>query len=511
MSQQVVVLIVDDEMATRQILVNHIPWKELGVERVYDAKDGEEGLKLARELKPHIIISDIKMPHMNGIEMAKILRLEQPHNSFVFLSAYADKEYLKTAIQIKATNFIEKPIDLDEITGLVKELVQEVKMGMMKVETNLLEEQLMLKLHLEKEEFLKLFLKVRPSFRNATPYYIVAFKLHVLVPSSEYMLYQGVLEDKFKRDNSIKSLSEKGILFLITKVEERWYDFKDKVQNLVNEIVEKNEDALLFTAMIDHSVQLEDVQETCEILEEEINRCFFYRENQVYVVQAIQPAYEVDKTLFETFHNYLKQGKEQELMVCLYQLYDRFREANGTSINYVKNVYFKLIFAVLQEAEACKLGVKLQRREILDRLNEAETLYLTAHVVKETAKKLLEEVCRLPSEVDDVVYRMQQYLEEHYKEIEFSIKDMAEYFNFTQCYLCVVYKKRYGRTINQTLTQLRIEKAKELLKNPNLKLYDVAYEVGYVDGKYFTKVFNKIVGMTPKQFRERHWAYEREV
>ena len=73
MNQSIIVLIVDDEGATRQILVKHIPWQQLGVEQVYSAENGMEGLKLARELKPHIIISDIKMPHMNGIEMAKAI------------------------------------------------------------------------------------------------------------------------------------------------------------------------------------------------------------------------------------------------------------------------------------------------------------------------------------------------------------------------------------------------------------------------------------------------------
>lgn len=511
MNQSIIVLIVDDEGATRQILVKHIPWQQLGVEQVYSAENGMEGLKLARELKPHIIISDIKMPHMNGIEMAKAIRKEQPDNCFVFLSAYADKEYLKTAIQIKATNFIEKPIDLEDITKLMTELIQEIKIRVFKMETNLLEEQLMTKVTLNEEDFVKLVLEAKPSFASNLNYYIAAFKLHVAMPSNEYLAYQEILTYNFPKESCIKSMDRVGILFLIVKGGEKWSQFKEKIQSVVSQMVEINKEGLIFISIINQSVRLSDLQEACEFVREGINRCFFEKENQVYVIQAAQPAYEVEHELFDTFEHELKEGREHELMMLLHTLYNQFEHSNGTSINYVKNVYFKLIFYVLQEVESRMLSSKLERREIIHRLNQSETLYRTAGVVKETLRKFFEMVQRAPTEVDDPFYKMHQYLEEHYQEIEFSIKDMANYFNFTQCYLCVMYKKKTGITINQALTQLRIDKAKELLKNPKLKLYDIAYKVGYADGKYFTKVFSKVTGITPKQFRERHWAYEDEI
>ena len=116
------VLIADDEAMPRTVLQNYIPWEELSVTSVYPATDGEEALEMARRFRPEIIISDIKMPHLSGLEMAAAVREFLPDCQFIFLSGYSDKEYLKGAIRLRAANYVEKPLDLEEITAAVREI-----------------------------------------------------------------------------------------------------------------------------------------------------------------------------------------------------------------------------------------------------------------------------------------------------------------------------------------------------------------------------------------------------
>lgn len=120
------VLIADDEAMPRTVLQNHIPWAELSVTSVYLATDGKEALEQARRFRPEIIISDIKMPHLNGLEMAAAVRKFLPACQFIFLSGYSDKEYLKGAIRLKAANYVEKPLNLEEITAAVREITAEL-------------------------------------------------------------------------------------------------------------------------------------------------------------------------------------------------------------------------------------------------------------------------------------------------------------------------------------------------------------------------------------------------
>lgn len=120
------VLIADDEPMPRRVLQEYIPWSELSVEQVCLATDGAEAVEQARKFRPEIIISDIKMPHLNGLEMAAAVREFLPDCQFIFLSGYSDKEYLKGAIRLKAANYVEKPLNLEEITEAVREITTQL-------------------------------------------------------------------------------------------------------------------------------------------------------------------------------------------------------------------------------------------------------------------------------------------------------------------------------------------------------------------------------------------------
>ena len=104
----------------------------------------------------------------------------------------------------------------------------------------------------------------------------------------------------------------------------------------------------------------------------------------------------------------------------------------------------------------------------------------------------------------DIVFRVDRYLEQHYQNPSLTVQDAAHDLGFTNTYLCTAYKKSCGKTINQHLTQLRILHAKELLAGSTQKLYEVARNVGYANGKYFTKLFTRETGLSPKEYRERH-------
>ena len=117
------VLIVDDEKLVRDTLANYINWEELGADAVYLAENGVCALELAEKVQPSIVITDIKMPHMGGMEFAQLIREQFPGSRLVFLSGYTDKEYLKGAIHLHADGYIEKPLDLPEISSMVRQLV----------------------------------------------------------------------------------------------------------------------------------------------------------------------------------------------------------------------------------------------------------------------------------------------------------------------------------------------------------------------------------------------------
>lgn len=120
-------LMVEDESLTLQGLLRAIPWESLGIADIKTADNGEWGLKTAREFKPAIILSDVRMPRMDGIKMAFEIRKELPVCRFIFISGFSEKEYLKSAITLSAVDYIEKPIEIDEVIDALKRAVDQVK------------------------------------------------------------------------------------------------------------------------------------------------------------------------------------------------------------------------------------------------------------------------------------------------------------------------------------------------------------------------------------------------
>ena len=116
-----ILLIVDDDSHTRNGLMTSVDWKALGIDTVIQAPDGRAGLRAAVFQKPDIVLSDVRMPVMNGIDMMNRIRETLPDTVFVFMSGFSDKEYLKAAIRIGAVSYVEKPIDFREITEAVRE------------------------------------------------------------------------------------------------------------------------------------------------------------------------------------------------------------------------------------------------------------------------------------------------------------------------------------------------------------------------------------------------------
>lgn len=121
------VLLVEDEVLTREGIYRCVPWDILGIKEVYTAEDGEEGLQKAEKISPDIIIADVRMPKMDGITMAFEIRKVLKNCHFIFVSAYCDKEYLKSAIWLSAESYIEKPIEISEVVEALKKSIMQVE------------------------------------------------------------------------------------------------------------------------------------------------------------------------------------------------------------------------------------------------------------------------------------------------------------------------------------------------------------------------------------------------
>lgn len=358
------ILIVDDEVCTREILVNYLPFQELGIQEVREAGDGEEALRITEEFRPNIILSDIKMPRYNGIELARRVRDSLPECKFIFLSGYPDKEYLKDAIRLKAASFVEKPIDLEEITETLREVILECG--------------------------------------SLTP------------PDPRLVFFRSGEEDERPLNDGIYQLAA--------------------------------EDTAALSSFI-----------------------------------------------------LTKNRQEAELL--LRRIFNGLAACEGTSLASVRQIFCRLAEPFLKAAEDRNLTPILEKRDyLLYKAPSTARLSDMKNILYDTCQEFF---CLLETERYDPVESVNQYLETHFADPDLNVQRIADALGFTHTYLCMLYKKNSGHTINRQLTSIRVEHARALLARSGLKLYQVADMVGYTDSRYFAKVFCRETGLTPKEYRER--------
>ena len=120
-------LIVDDEKLTREGILKSLPLEKLGIHHTFMADDGVHGLEIALKEKPDLILTDVRMPRMSGVEMAEEILKALPNAIILFMSAYSDKEYLKAAIKLKAVSYVDKPLDMNELTEALAEGIHQYR------------------------------------------------------------------------------------------------------------------------------------------------------------------------------------------------------------------------------------------------------------------------------------------------------------------------------------------------------------------------------------------------
>lgn len=364
-------LLVDDEKLPREIIKEHINWKSLGVDTIYEAEDGREGLEIARKKHPDIIISDVRMPHMDGMEMASSIRKANMNCRFVFLSGYSDKQYLKEAIKLKVDSYVEKPIDLGELYSVLLSIVSELKAS---------------------------------------------------------------------------DITNERLIFFRSSSEDFSSPLNDKVFIAEVETLNKLEMAIIH----------KDKEETESILAD------MYTQGSACEGTDL----EYIRTLYCTIINFFLNAARNRNMKKLYE--------EGNYLLYT--------------------GAKETR---LDRLKDILQDFFTSYFEEEEDNSL------------DIVTRVDNYLNQCFTDKLLSVNKIADSLDFAPNYLCSAYKKQAGQSINSKIIMLRISKAKELLLDSSIAIKDVHSLVGYNDEKYFSRLFAKNVGLSPKLYRERNIRYER--
>lgn len=520
-------LLVEDEPFTRDGILNITPWQMLGIDQVETAQDGEEGCEKALSFCPDIILTDVKMPHMDGVSMSFRIREAFPSCCIIFMSGYADKEYLKSAIQLSALNYIEKPFTPEELFSTLKIAVQKCTEHQAQLASaSEMAHQLDLSLPMVKNKIAQTLL--HPNFdRKLLEEYLhiawpdfnadgswITFLIQLLQSGDTVPIQESVsdlLESRITLSgfaNVIIGIKDESFLVVHLNLKSR---SGNAVSNseigsicyLLRDILKSTCRFLIATGHpVEHFEDLYSSYQTASIC---LQRGFFHRENAVlfYEEEHNHLVYPFSDETVRLFEKTLKMHEEDSARTIVQELTEKLRHFDGTLVSAVKNFFIDLTVRLYEVSRLCG-------NHIFDDSETPETLRETIWAMPFLTmieSWLLDRLDRFFHSTDDsysqypLAFQIRLFLEENFGREDLSLTEISDRFSVSESYLCILFKKAFHTTINQYLIDLRVQKAIYYLKNTNKKIREISVLVGYRDPNYFIRLFKKNTGVTPADFR----------
>ena len=509
-------LIADDESLTREGLISSINWEALGIHEILQTEDGLSAYRIACAQKPDIILSDIRMPRLSGIDFAYKIKDALPDSSLIFMSGYSDKDYFKAAIRLKAITYVEKPLDPVEIEDAVQEAILLRQEKLQTRQNKNLQS-------MEESSRLALLL-TRPYRDNQKEIDMLIGRLSPLKASSAiittYIIKSNCTDITLKESlqNFSNFLSTYHLQCLSVHTHTLYYVFHIIGMTLPSAMVlnsvEKQLQELFSPFGPFYICYGEAVHGFAKVYQAYSLAAITMQSSFFYPVCSILHCNFAENTgvsnipqhfdAVHDFHQALLSNNKETTTHILHLLHEKY----SCNLKYlpaqVKDVYYRL-FATLDD---CRQKKKLSVSSLFAEesiIQELENYFCFDDMHQALCQKTESYFSALTESTpeDSTIYMIKEYIDKHYSEEQLSIKDISEHVFLSASYICTYFKTQTGQTLNQYITEYRMERAMELLKDARYQITDISAKVGYSNGNYFGKSFKKFTGVTPSQYREK--------
>lgn len=523
------VLLVDDEEEVIQIIMKKIDWEGMGFRVAGYAHNGVEALEMAEEYQPDVVLTDIKMPYMDGLELSKRLKALYRTIKIIIFSGFDEFEYAKEAIKLEVEEYLLKPINAAELTEVFERVRRNLDREMdEKQNIDKLQEYYLESLPMMQENFFTSLIEGRVpdnqiqrslmnyQIRMEGPLYNVTI-LHVSgveqqTEGNPFLMTVSVkklAEEQLAETYRSRTLMYLGDIVLISQLGAAgevmaYTDAMDQFCRLAKKVC----GARVTAGVGQFCERLQDLRMSYQGARNAVSYRALYGNTRAINIAEIDPQEPweerwEDQAIREIIKK-IKLGNRdalrEEIAVCR----KRFSEG-GSSLQKYRIFLIELI------AELTRFGNNnhLNTDEIFREYNDIYTVAFQEDAPEELwnrlsalCGRLLDMVAReRQNTTKSFVTRAEEYVREHYADQDVSIETVCRTLGVSAAYFSTVFKKETGKTFIGYLTDYRMEQAEELLLTTNDRTYIIAEKVGYADPNYFSYAFKKKYGTSPSKYR----------
>lgn len=529
------VMIVDDEALVREAVKEQMNWSELGYRCVADCEDGLEALEYMEHTKPDVVLTDINMPFMDGLELTREISARYPGVKVIILTGFDDFEYARQAVKLKAYDFVLKPISAAELGQVFLKLRQELDMETTKAQDL---EQLQKKVQeswpLLKERFLEQLVASPMPWNEVeekcayfrlewTGSYLIEIAVEVdellldkpAAPHDQILLRFAVFniaqEIVGERQGAVTFRDREGrILILLSQ------DHADQLQDAAMMIAEQIRDSVnqylpvSISIGIGHSCHLTNIPTAHQSSLSALNYKFIYGSNEVIRITDMEKRSRPELLSLVEWEKMmvskLKTGAIEETEEWIEQMLSGFRN-QLFPVEACKLFIQRLVLSIIHtvyEIGGDTSGLLGKESNLLAEVAQFTSLHDIGLWLKQLCRNTVLSIRSAREDYSSLqVTKAVAYVQQHYKDTDLSLSSVCKHISMSNSYFSTLFKNRTGMSFVEFVTSERMEKAKELLKFSSLKSFEIAHEVGFNDPHYFSGTFKKYTGMAPTEYRHK--------
>ena len=506
----ITLLIADDEAFIRQGIRTIIPWADHEIEVIGEASNGKEALNLAIQLKPDIVLADIEMPVMNGLELARQLNTLLPDTRVLILSAYGNTENFTHAIEAKVSRFVLKNADSADILNNVLEVSQEIlesresyhaylDLNNIYTENQFLIKSTLLSRYLSRQLSVKDFTSKAEKLNMDFSGPCFAMVLAECSASNDWLTIHA-FKNAFSTFRPFAFFITDYQLAMILNCHPGDINktLMDSVLSELKPYVQGNQLAVLnqIDAFLEFPIAFDSLK-NC------LDYCFWNTDDEYTL---ITPAYHLHVTATHNLPQYEKaivsallsnQTASIDAAINQYEAYCREQPVSKSIFLESVNRLILLMSAIVSEDSGME--------QMTDYVLGLETPFDILEALKSLVRPKNAPKIQMPQVTEAL-----SYIDRNYHN-DIRLEDVAKEIHLSVGYLSRIFKQETGYSFKEWINRVRIEKAKELIISTDLRYYEVAERVGYKDYKYFAAYFNKFCGCSAKEFKlQKHGPIPRD-